>query len=60
MVEVVASPLIEDERVVMVWGAVLVAVVALVLFALSRRTKKNVEDKYDKVEMAGSYGATEC
>merc|ERR1712087_272617 len=48
------KPLIEDDRVVMVWGGVVLAVVALVLFALSRRTKKSVEE----VEMTGTYGAT--
>jgi len=54
------EPLIEDDRVVMVWGGVVLAVVALVLFALSRRTKKSVEEGYEdtKVEMTGSYGAT--
>jgi len=55
------GPLIEDERVVVVWGAVLLTVVALVLFALSRRTSKSVADGYyNKVEMStGSYGATQ-
>jgi len=64
VVQDVTAPLIEDERVVMVWGAVLLAVVALVLLALSRRNKnKNVaSDEYSagKVELAGSYGSTQC
>merc|ERR1712013_618306 len=51
------GPLIEDERVVMVWGAVLLAVVALVLCALSRRKTKSVAEGDDtKVEMTGPYG----
>jgi len=58
--EVAPRALIEDERVVMVWGAVLLAVVALVLLGLSRRSKKGAAEALGKVEMAGTYGATEC